>query len=575
MVLPPEAPLNWMQTLADLLDGVDIGMCLFDEDDRARVWNRTFLLLFPEHEGHVHVGEHYADNLRRFYSGRLAPEEMDRIESMVQAGVQRHREQHRPFEFEHRGMRMRASSQPLPGLGRLRLWRPYAPVPRRQDDAPWQPPGLAPSDGAAQVRLLDHVPDGLMICSPDGVVQWANDACGHMYRLRDAEAARGHTLEGLYRAVWSDALDDEPAAFHAGLDALWAHRTYTGAPIELPMPGGRWHRVIGRPAEHGALFLAHVDITEIKRQQARLAEAERQARASEAALAEKSAMLQATLESMAQGVALFASDGRLELINPRAIELLGLPADLVARRPTLQELLDHMRARGEFDGAPDAVRQYLASELQWERRHTYERVRPDGRVLEVHTVPVAGGSLLRTFTDVTERRRREEHMRHVANHDGLTGLVNRRMFLECLSAEVAIARRTGTGCAVLYLDLDDFKPINDRYGHEMGDRALVRVGQLLRHIARESDFVGRLGGDEFAVLQRGVRDRQQADGLARRLVEALRAPFEIDGLTLQLGVSVGVALCPDHALEPEVLLRLADRAMYDAKARGLGVAAAD
>ena len=166
-------------------------------------------------------------------------------------------------------------------------------------------------------------------------------------------------------------------------------------------------------------------------------------------------------------------------------------------------------------------------------------------------------------------------MRHVANHDGLTGLVNRRMFLECLSAEVAIARRTGTGCAVLYLDLDDFKPINDRYGHDMGDRALVRVGQLLRQIARESDFVGRLGGDEFAVLQRGVRDRQQADGLARRVVEALSAPFEIDGVTLQLGVSVGVALCPDHALEPEVLLRLADRAMYDAKARGLGVAAAD
>ena len=105
------------------LDGIEVAMCVFDEEDRALVWNRSFLKLFPEHDGHVHEGEPYRDNLRRFYLARLDPQELPSIDKYIDSGVARHREQTRPFEFEHCARRIQASSLHLPGWGRIRVWR--------------------------------------------------------------------------------------------------------------------------------------------------------------------------------------------------------------------------------------------------------------------------------------------------------------------------------------------------------------------------------------------------------------------------------------------------------------------
>ena len=196
------------------------------------------------------------------------------------------------------------------------------------------------------------------------------------------------------------------------------------------------------------------------------------------------------------------------------------------------------------------------------------RQRPNGCILEIRSIPVTGGGLLRTYTDVTERHRHQQNIEHLASHDSLTGLYNRTKFMECLVAEVALARRQQGHLAVLYLDLDGFKPINDTHGHAAGDQVLVWVGQTLRRVARESDFVARLGGDEFAVLQRGIDDYEQAVVLAQRLADALSQPWTLGKLQVQVGASVGIELYPEHGGDPEALLAAADQAMYLVKLGG-------
>ena len=138
-----------------------------------------------------------------------------------------------------------------------------------------------------------------------------------------------------------------------------------------------------------------------------------------------------------------------------------------------------------------------------------------------------------------------------------------------MAAEVALARRMQSRFAVLYLDLDGFKPINDTHGHAAGDQVLVHVARTLRHVARASDFVARLGGDEFAVLLRGIDRREQALALGQRLSGVLAQPWQIQAqeqaLSVCIGASIGLAMYPEHGEDPEALLANADRAMYLSK----------
>ncbi|HET6469070.1 MAG TPA: diguanylate cyclase [Geminicoccaceae bacterium] len=154
--------------------------------------------------------------------------------------------------------------------------------------------------------------------------------------------------------------------------------------------------------------------------------------------------------------------------------------------------------------------------------------------------------------------------------DALTGLPNRRLLHDRLARTVAQLRREGGFAAVFYLDLDRFKQINDTHGHETGDRLLVAVASRLRQAVRKGDTVARMGGDEFAVLQAGIQGADEAAALATRLSACLDEPFGLGEERLQLGLSIGIALAPEHGLDGRQLLRLADRALYRAKAAGRG-----
>jgi len=574
--MPDDSRLRLIRALGDTLDGLDVALCAFDDSDRTLAWNSTFFKFFPEHAGHVYVGEPYEANLRRFYTQRLDAQELPNIERYITAGVERHRAQTRPYSFEHGGLRVHVSSLPIDGVGRVRVWRAEALTAQRaspdmaeQASADIHEPGYLRSPVIESTELFDRIPDGLMICAEDQRIQWVNQPFMQMYHLPDRVAAVGLAFDEVYRHAWSVGGEGDMAPFYDGLSTLQEHMRFAGAPFEVPLPRSGWSRVIAKQGSDGTVFYAHVDITELKRQQRLLAQAERSARDSEAQLREKSILLEATLEHMDQGVAKISATGVVELCNRRAMELLDLPAELMASKPTLVNVLAYLRARGEFQGASQEVQDLLRhSNGGVDQPQVYDRPRPDGRILEVHTVPIKGGGALRTFTDVTQRKQAEQQIRHVAEHDGLTGLLNRTAFLQALQAAATDVHRSGRGFAVLYVDLDGFKPVNDRYGHAVGDQLLVWVARQLTQAAREDDVVARLGGDEFALLLRGVSDVDSASRLADRLVQALGQPTEIEAHALRIGASIGIVLSPGDGTEAEELLRKADSAMYLAKATG-------
>jgi diguanylate cyclase (GGDEF)-like protein len=171
--------------------------------------------------------------------------------------------------------------------------------------------------------------------------------------------------------------------------------------------------------------------------------------------------------------------------------------------------------------------------------------------------------------DITDRKSWEAALQHQALHDALTDLPNRTLLQNRLAATIAASRRDASSLALLMMDLDHFKEVNDTFGHHLGDLLLQRVGQRLRGSVRASDTVARLGGDEFAVLLPSA-STADAQHVAAKLLRVLETPFEIDGHNLKIGASIGVAMCPEHAVDADALQRHADSAMYVAKRLGGG-----
>ena len=191
-------------------------------------------------------------------------------------------------------------------------------------------------------------------------------------------------------------------------------------------------------------------------------------------------------------------------------------------------------------------------------------------MLEVERNPMPGGGFVSTSTDITERKRAEARMLHLAQHDALTGLPNRLLFNDRLQHAMARCQRNGSLMAVILLDLDNFKQVNDALGHPVGDSVLRQTGDRLRAALRASDTVARIGGDEFALILQELPDVRAATTIADKLVSQLGQPFDLEGRGWRLRASVGIALFPSDGATAEQLVQNADRAMYRAKAAGGG-----
>ncbi|HEY9079449.1 diguanylate cyclase domain-containing protein [Magnetovibrio sp.] len=170
--------------------------------------------------------------------------------------------------------------------------------------------------------------------------------------------------------------------------------------------------------------------------------------------------------------------------------------------------------------------------------------------------------------EVTVRRQAEEKLRHVATHDGLTDLPNRSLMLDRLDKAIARAKRNQTKCAVMFLDLDGFKPINDTLGHDQGDLVLREAAMRLNACIRDADTAARFGGDEFVLVLSDLTKTEDGAMVAAKVLQALSEPIELNGHSVQVGTSIGIALYPDHGHNAETVLKHADNAMYAVKGGG-------
>jgi diguanylate cyclase (GGDEF)-like protein/PAS domain S-box-containing protein len=281
------------------------------------------------------------------------------------------------------------------------------------------------------------------------------------------------------------------------------------------------------------------------------------------------ARLDTALNNMTQGLVLFDSSERIVACNERYVEMYGLSSDVVKAGCTFRELIRHRSETGSFAGDADEYRAALMRDLALGEPTETAIKTPDGHHIRIVNKPVANGGWVATHDDVTERKLTEDRIAYLAHHDALTGLPNRMLFREQLEHSLKSVRR-GQRLAVLYLDLDNFKTINDTLGHPVGDELLKIAAVRLRNCVRDTDIIARLGGDEFAIIQTNIEDPIDVIDLVTRIHEVLRTPCEADGHQLTADASIGISLAPDDATDPDKLLKNADLAMYGAKADGRG-----
>ena len=277
--------------------------------------------------------------------------------------------------------------------------------------------------------------------------------------------------------------------------------------------------------------------------------------------------LDIALSNIVQGVCFFDGDQRLIVANRRYQEIYGLPPDAIRPGVTLAESVEYLFAA-------IGIRNYESADYHMSIVAIARAGRPnhsaielmDGRTVSIQTQPMPDGGWVATHEDITERRRAEERIEFLAGHDALTGLANRSLLQERMQ-EAFVASALGDQFAILFLDLDRFKEVNDILGHDAGDELLRNVAARLSETVRSRDTIARIGGDEFVVLQTGIGAREDVARLARRIIRSVGEPYRIGKEEVVIGVSVGVDLSDREPRSAGVLLRNADVALYTAKAQ--------
>jgi diguanylate cyclase (GGDEF)-like protein len=288
-------------------------------------------------------------------------------------------------------------------------------------------------------------------------------------------------------------------------------------------------------------------------------------------LAAQNLQLDAGLNNMVQGLAMFDAEQCLVLCNGRYGELCGLSREELQPGTNLRQLLDARIAEEHNAGKPaDELLEALLGRLpQGSTIGQYAIELSDGRQIAITIKPMANGGTVTTCQDITEQRRSEATIAYLAHHDALTGLPNRMLFGKRLEEALGHAK-PGAMVAGHLLDLDHFKNVNDTLGHAAGDKLLTMVTERLRSLVRAGDTIARMGGDEFAILQTEVGQPAEAGSLAQRVIELMNQSYDIGNHQVVIGTSIGIAIGCDNTMNADLLMRNADLALYRAKAEGRG-----
>jgi diguanylate cyclase (GGDEF)-like protein len=290
------------------------------------------------------------------------------------------------------------------------------------------------------------------------------------------------------------------------------------------------------------------------------------AREREAALANQ---FDTALNNMPHGLSMFRADRRLAVMNHRFSEMMNLSADFVQRGAEVSDICSACVAAGSISATSAKL---ILQEIENSQASDIITTDPDfskNRSLSWTFQPMVGGGTVVLVEDITERKDAEARISHLARYDDLTELPNRVNFRDEIGRLLAVQQGAEQLSALLFIDLDQFKQVNDTLGHPCGDQLLCAVADRLREMLRPEDFVARFGGDEFVVFQQNIHSHEDAAGLARRIVDRLSERYKIDNHLVEIGASVGIAMT-SPGVSADTLLKNADMALYRAKADGRG-----
>src|SRR3989440_2645887 len=324
------------------------------------------------------------------------------------------------------------------------------------------------------------------------------------------------------------------------------------------------------PVPGGGGMATHEDVTGREELNARLKKQYELGKAQEETLRVRNFQFDTAINNMSQGLCFFDSDHRLIVCNDRFVEMYDFAPGRVSPGMSLVEIVDQRFQAGSF---PAMSRDEY---LRWRTNVAVSNEAKDsiielqnGRTFKIRHRPMPGGGWVATHEDITEQRQSEVKIEYMAHHDALTDLANRVLLNDRL--EYVLGRvQHGEMVAVHHLDLDQFKAVNDTFGHPCGDKLLRMVAERLRGLVGEADTIARMGGDEFVIVQATIADPADATSLAQGVIDALSEPYDIDGQQAVIGVSIGISVGPGDGSNPDKLLRNADLALYRAKSDGRG-----
>ena len=278
--------------------------------------------------------------------------------------------------------------------------------------------------------------------------------------------------------------------------------------------------------------------------------------------------LDLALNNMVHGLCMFDARKTMTICNDRYAKMYGLPAELIAPGTQLSDIFKHLVDKNLTTENLEEI-QSGVNALPADNTGNIIRTLTDGRIIAISHQKTSDGGWVSVHEDITERQKAQIHITHLARHDHLTDLPNRTFLSEELDNSFR-RLRDGQQFAVLCLDLDRFKGVNDTLGHSVGDKLLDAVAKRIVSCVKEHDFVARLGGDEFAIVQKDLARPIDGGNMARRIIEQISAPYQIDGQHINVGASIGLALAPSDGTTPDQILKNADLAMYRAKEDGRG-----
>ena len=450
---------------------------------------------------------------------------------------------------------------------------------------------LADAERTTARTLLDNAIESMS----DGFVMWdtqdrlvtCNEQYRQMYQISADLICPGAKFEDIVRGgvllgQYPQAADDSEAFIKRVVD--WHH--HNQGPLERELPDGRWVLVTERRMPDGGVVGIRTDITALKQVLSNLASAnERVGQAMEEvqlqnlalrerdqALHVQNMLFDAALNNMSQGLLMADRHQKLIVYNRRFLDLFKIDPTSFSANLLTAEVFGFVKASSRFP-AEVVEDTYLKQRRLADAGQSGSIIMTceTGQSIAISQRPIADGGWVATYEDVSEQWRAEQHIRFAAHHDALTKLPNRVLFRIHLDEMIGTLIHPGNGLALLYLDLDRFKQINDTLGHPTGDALLEAAGKRLRNCLRDGDIVARLGGDEFAIAHVSPNLPAAAEQLGQRIIAALSGPYTLAGHTVTVGASVGIALAESCKIDADTLLKNADMALYQAKANGRGV----